>query len=229
MSPEAIRSGQDQVPESDRLRGSGLPGSLPSTDRARFRRRAVWLVTGNLIYNVAEGVLAIWWGAKAQSSALVAFGLDSGIETAAASIVLWRLVSEVRANQATVDRREATAHRFIGWTFIALALYVVIDAGGTLLSQKAPDESLLGIALAAVSLSFMPVLSWMKLRVAAQLGSRALRAEALETLACSYLSATLLFGLGANTLFGWWWADPAAAVLMVPWLIREGREGINTV
>jgi divalent metal cation (Fe/Co/Zn/Cd) transporter len=115
----------------------------------------------------------------------------------------------------------------VGATFLLLAVYVSGQAGFSLLARHVPDESLLGIALAVASLIVMPLASWGKLRAAREIGSAALRAEAKETLACSYLSFALLLGLVANTTVGWWWADPAAALLMVPWLVKEGREGLR--
>ena len=116
--------------------------------------------------------------------------------------------------------------RLIGITFLVLAAYVTVQAVYALTTQSRPGESLVGIVLAAASLIIMPLLAWGKLRVARGLGSEALRAEDLEeTLACAYLSFTLLLGLLLNATLGWWWADPAVALLMVPWLIREGLEG----
>jgi len=108
-----------------------------------------------------------------------------------------------------------------------LAAYVSSQAGWTLWQRAAPQESWIGILLASVSLVVMPLISWGKLRAAREIGSAALRAEAKETLACSYLSLTLLLGLGANAIRCWWWADPLAALLMVPWLVKEGREGLG--
>ena len=118
-------------------------------------------------------------------------------------------------------------HVFVGVTFILLALYVTAQAGWVLWTQDAPEESAIGIALAATSLVIMPLVAWGKLRTARELGSAALRAEAKETLACSYLSFTLLLGLVANATAGWWWADPLAALLMVPWLVKEGRDALS--
>jgi len=126
-----------------------------------------------------------------------------------------------------IERSERRVHRFIGGTFVALALYVLFQAGWTLWQQKTVEESFLGIILAVVSLVIMPLVSWGKLRAARIIASPALRAEAKETLACSYLSFTLLLGLVANAVAGWWWADPVAALLMVPWLIKEGVEGLR--
>ena len=112
-------------------------------------------------------------------------------------------------------------------TFLALSLYVLIQAGWTLWQREVASESLIGIILALASLVIMPLVAWGKLRTANAIGSAALRAEAKETLACSYLSLTLLLGLVANATAGWWWADPVAALCMVPWLITEGMEGVR--
>jgi divalent metal cation (Fe/Co/Zn/Cd) transporter len=177
---------------------------------------------------VIEAGLALWAGAAAHSIALVGFGFDSIIECIAAAALLWRLSVEGRgAERAAVERAEHRVHRIVGFTFVMLALYVTAQAGWTLWQKAAPEESTLGMIVAAASLVVMPLVSWGKLRAAREIGSTALRAEAKETLACSYLSFTLLLGLGANAVVGWWWADPVAALLMVPWLIKEGREGLS--
>jgi divalent metal cation (Fe/Co/Zn/Cd) transporter len=193
-----------------------------------WARIGLWLVTATMAYNVAEGAIALWAGVQARSIALVGFGLDSYIECAAAAALLWRLTLEARgAHPDIVERSEQRVHRFIGATFIALALSVLAEAGWTLWTREAPGESLVGIMLAAASLVIMPLVAWGKLHAAKAINSAALRSEAKETLACSYLSLTLLFGLVANAAAGWWWADPIAALLMVPWLIKEGLEGVR--
>jgi divalent metal cation (Fe/Co/Zn/Cd) transporter len=207
--------------------------SAPSTNVssatvARWRRIGLWLVGATLAYNIIEGILAIWAGVQAHSIALVSFGLDSFIECAAAGVLLWRLAIEARgASAEIIERSERRVHRFIGGTFFALALYVLFQASWTLWQQKTVEESFLGIILAVASLVIMPLVSWGKLRAAHMLNSAALRAEAKETLACSYLSFTLLLGLVTNAVVGWWWADPVAALLMVPWLVKEGIEGLR--
>jgi len=179
-------------------------------------------------YNLVEAGLALGAGIRARSVVLVGFGLDSVIECAAAGVLLWRLRLEWRGvERLSLERAERRVHRFVGLTFFALAAYVVGQAAWTLTVGETPAESLLGIALAVASLVIMPLVAWGKLRAARELGSGALRAEAMETLACSYLSLALLLGLGANALWGSWWADPIAALAMVPWLIREGREGLE--
>ncbi len=195
---------------------------------SKWLRIAIALVAGTMLYNIVEAVIATLWGRKAESIALFGFGLDSLIECAAASVMLWQLFAQLRGVQGEeLERKERIVRRFIGGTFIALAVYIVIEAGWTLWKAEAPEKSTVGIVLALASLVIMPSISIFKLRAARELGSRALRAEAKETLVCSYLSFTLLAGLGANSWLGWWWADPFAALLMVPWLIKEGREGLR--
>lgn len=201
---------------------------VESLGRSGWTRIALWLVSATLAYNLLEAGLAIGAGVAARSVALVGFGLDSVIEFAAASVLLWRLSREARgADPESLEQSERRALRFVGGTFLLLAAYVVAQALWVLGTRSAPGESLLGIVVAAASLVIMPLVSWGKLRAAREIGSAALRAEAKETLACSYLSLTLLLGLVANAVAGWWWADPAAALIMVPWLVREGIEGIR--
>lgn len=200
----------------------------PEDEKRSTAKLAQWLVGVTLVYNLIEAGIALAAGYSAESIALVGFGLDSIIEVSAASVLLWRLSLETRgADVATVEAAEHRVHRFVGWTFFALAAYVLTHAALSLGRHEEPAESTVGIVLATVSLILMPLVSIWKLRVAAELGSVSLRAEAKETLACSYLSATLLVGLAANAVLGWWWADPVAALLMVPWLIMEGREGLS--
>ncbi len=193
-----------------------------------WRRTAIRLVGATLAYNVIEAVIALWSGERAESIALFGFGLDSVIEFSASGVVLWRFrIESAGGSVEAVEAAEGRAHRFIGGTFLALAAYVAANAGWTLWKSEAPQPSLPGILLATASLLVMPVMSVAKLRVASRLGSRLLRAEAKETLACSWLSLTLLLGLAANAWQGWWWADPAAALAMVPWLVKEGLEGLR--
>ncbi len=198
-------------------------------DSARdWTRIALWLVVGTIVYNVLEAIVALWSGVKADSIALVGFGLDSVIECIAAAALLWRLSVAARgADDEQVERAERRVQQLVGVTFLLLAAYVTGQSGWTLWTQQAPGESFVGIALALASLVIMPIVSLGKLRAAREIGSAALRAEAKETLACSYLSFALLVGLVANAAAGWWWADPVAALVMVPWLVKEGREGLS--
>jgi len=196
--------------------------------KSRWMRIAHRLVVATMGYNAIEAGVALASGIVAHSIALIGFGLDSVIELAAAAVLLWRLRLERRgADEESVERTERRVLVFVGITFLLLAAYVGFEAVWTLRNHEAAAESTVGIVLAAASLVLMPLISWAKLRAAAKIGSGALRAEAKETLACSYLSFTLLLGLVCNAVAGWWWADPLAALLMVPWLVREGIEGIR--
>jgi len=203
-----------------------LPRVRASDPRARL---AITLVAVTAAYNVIEAIVAIGSGVAADSIALIAFGLDSLIELGAAAFVLWRLRLEFR--DVTLHRLQVTerrVHRLVGWTLLALAAYVLVDAAWTLWRHNKPEGSLIGIVLAGFSVIAMPLIGWAKLRVAHALGSGALHAEAIETLACAWLSAALLVGLVANALLGWWWADPLAAIAMIPWLLNEGREALSS-
>ena len=187
-------------------------------------RLARSLLGATIFYNVAEGVIAISSGVAAGSIALFAFGADSYLEVAAASAVLWRLLI---ADEERGERAERRAMRFIGWTFVALAAAIVYQALSAFATRDGAQESYVGIGLAVASVTLMPGLALWKLRTAAQGNIIALAAEAKETLACSYLSVTLLAGLVANAVAGWWWLDPLTALLLVPWLVREGLEGVR--
>lgn len=182
------------------------------------------LLVFTILYNIAEGIVAIWSGVAAGSLALIAFGADSYLEVAAASAVLWRLLI---ADEERGERAEQRAMRFIGWTFLALAAAIVYQAAAALAGRNGAQESLVGIGLALASVTIMPVLSLWKLKTAADGNIVALAAEAKETLACSYLSLALLAGLVANAVSGWWWLDAVTALLLVPWLVREGLEGVR--
>ncbi len=194
----------------------------------RWLRIGLGLVIATMLYNIVEAMIALWAGTEAASIALIEFGLNSLIELSAGGILLWRLRLEMQgATAERVARADRRVHQFVGASFFALAVYVLGQASWILWRQAAPDESPIGIILACLSLTIMPLMSLGKLRAAAVVGSQALRAEAKETLACSYLSLTLLLGLSANAALDWWWADPVAALGMLPWLIKEGREGLS--
>ena len=190
----------------------------------RLRRLAVALLILTALYNVAEGVIAIASGLRAESLTLLAFGADSYLEVLAAGAVLWRL--SYRDEEAG-ERAEQRAMRLIGWTFLILAAAVVFQSVSALIQRHAAEESVVGLLLLAASLVLMPVLSLAKLWTAARAKLPVLAAEAKETVACSYLSLTAFAGLLATALLGWWWLDAAAALLLVPWLVREGLEGVR--
>lgn len=190
----------------------------------RWKGLAVALLVVTVLYNVAEGVIAVYGGLQAGSIVLLAFGADSYLEVLAAGAVLWRLSYQ---DEEAGERAEQRAMRLIGATFLLLAAAVVFQSVVALAGRHAADESRLGLALLAASLVTMPLLSLAKLWTAARGKIPALAAEAKETVACSYLSLTAFGGLLATALLGWWWLDAAAALLLVPWLAREGLEGVR--
>lgn len=201
---------------------ASLLAGVEREDLVRRGQRLSWLTLG---YNTVEGFIAIGAGLLAGSVALVGFGFDSAIELVASAAALWRLNADV--NPIERERAEALTLRVVGVLFLALALYVTLDAANALLKQEAAGESTVGIVLAAASLVVMPLLARAKRKVAIALGSRALQSEAQQTQLCTYLSAILLGGLTLNAFFGWWWADPAAALVMVPIIGKEGVEALR--
>ncbi len=179
-------------------------------------------------WNVLEAIVAIGAGILAGSIALIGFGMDSIIETLAGLVLLWRLQKEARGGDSEEsERAEKTALILVGITFFLLAFYVAFESGKKLLFHEVPEESILGIILAMISLIVMPILSYLKLQTGKQLSSKALEADAMETAICAYLSFTLLLGLSLNAFFGWWWADPVAAIAMLPVIIKEGWEAFS--
>lgn len=191
-------------------------------------RLAISLLTLTILYNLLEGLIAVWQGYLANSISLVGFGLDSLIEISASTVVLWHIIrAKAGISECQLEGQEQFTRRFVGFTFLALALYVGTQAIFDLWTHKVPEESTVGIVIAILSLIIMPFLAEKKAQVAKSLNSQALALEAKETVCCAYLSLILLVGLGANALLGWWWADPVAGLVMVPWLIKEGFEGIK--
>lgn len=195
-------------------------------DRARLLHRGVLLEAGTVGYNALEGLVAIAAGLTAGSVALTGFGADSVIEVTSGAILWWRLRAELGSPplRATVERRAARA---AGALLLALAAYLLAESGRRLWTREQPAVSVIGIAVTALSLVAMPLLARAKLRVAAALDSRALRADAHETIVCAWLSLTTLAGLVLTAAFGWWWADPAAALAMLPLIVREGLEALR--
>ena len=198
---------------------------ITTTERQSVVRRGQWLTWATLLYNSLEAVLSIGAGLVAGSVALVGFGMDSVIELIASGAGLWRLRAD--SDPLTRARTERQTVRLIGLCFLALALYVTYGAGHILLARHAPAESVLGIVIAAGSLIVMPVLARATRRVGFRLASGALAAEAKQTQLCAYLSAILLAGLACNAAVGWWWADPAAALAMVPLIGSEGLRALR--
>jgi divalent metal cation (Fe/Co/Zn/Cd) transporter len=198
---------------------------IGGTDRARLVRRGRNLEYFTIAYNSLEGLIAIAAGLFAWSIALVGFGVDSVIEVTSGVALLWRLHRDV--DEAGRERAEAITLKIVGVCFLALAAYVSYDSVMSLIRRESPEESIPGIVLAAVSLIVMPLLVRAKRKVARGIKSNAMVADAKQTELCTYLSAILLGGLLLNALLGWWWADPVAALVMVPIIIKEGIEGLR--
>jgi divalent metal cation (Fe/Co/Zn/Cd) transporter len=175
-----------------------------------------------VLWNAVEALVALAAGAVSGSVSLLGFGIDSVIESSSGIILLWQL-SDVTKREF----RERTALKLVGLSFLFLALYVAIEAMRSLITRTPPEKSWVGVTLALVSLMVMPLLARAKRRLGAQLRSPALLADSRQTEFCAYLSAILLAGLSFNAAFGWWWADPAAALAMVPIIGREGYEALK--
>ena len=177
----------------------------------------------SLGWNVVETFVGLAAGIAAGSVALVGFGLDSIVEASSATILTWRLRSELSGRRSAEDA-ERKAVKAVAIAFFALALYIGSRAVYDLITTSRPEESAVGIVLAVVSLIVMPLLAWAKRSVARTLNSRSLQADAKQTTLCTYISAFVLVGLSANSLFGWWWADPLAGLAIAALAVREGRE-----
>lgn len=196
--------------------------------REQLLRRGVRLEIATVVWNAIEGIIAVGAGVLASSVALIGFGVDSFVETTSGAIVGWRLRAELvgQFDKEQAELLERRAGRIAGALLLGLSVYIVVDAGRRLFGfGSVAEESRLGIVLTAISMIIMPVLGWAKLRTAVALHSGALRADAYETITCSWLSLTTFLGLVLNAAFGWWWADPLAALAIVPLAVREGLEG----
>ena len=181
-------------------------------------RRARLLAGASVAYNVLEAVVAVTAGALASSIALVGFGLDSLVEVGSGLVILWQF------HHPLPESRERQALRWIAVSFFALAAYIATESVRSLAGGPSAEHSALGIGLAIASLAVMPFLSWAQRRTGRELGSGSVVADSKQTLLCTYLSAVLLVGLLANAWFGWWWADPAAGLVIAAVAAREGVE-----
>lgn len=191
---------------------------LTPSRRRVLGRRAQLLAGASVAYNVVEGVVAVTAGSLANSSALIGFGLDSAVEVASGLIILWQF------RHPMPESRERRAEQLIALSFFALAAYVAYESVSSLVLGERPSTSLVGIVLAIASLMVMPFLSWAQRGTGRELNSGAVVADSTQTLLCTYLSAVLLAGLLANTLLGWWWFDPVAALVIAAVAVREGRQ-----
>ncbi len=204
---------------------AAFPEASTAPDRAALVARGRRLEYFTLAWNGFEAAVALVAGALAGSIALVGFGLDSVIETISAGILLWRLQPEQDGHRR--ERAELTARRLVGVCFLLLAAYVAIESIRALWTKALPERSLPGILIAVAAIVVMPILGRAKRRVAAQLNSGALHADSRQADFCAYLSAILLVGLLLHAGLGWWWADPLAALIMVPIIAREGVQGLR--
>ncbi len=196
-------------------------------DKEVLRRRALTWVWAGEAWNILEAGVALWSAKSAASVALLGYGLDTLIELFAGGVLIWHLGHEWRA-ESHAEVSEKKALRLVGVTFLLLAAYILVQAVLTLFGRSAePQKSPVGIGLVIASALVMAVIVFPKTRLARKLGSSALREEAMESLVCSIQSVTVLIGLGANALWGWWWADPVAALALIPFLLKEGSESIN--
>ena len=193
--------------------------------RQAFARRGRQLEYFTIAWNILEGLVAVIFGVKAGSVSLIGFGIDSFIEVTSGSTLLWRMA--VDADEEKRERNEKLSLRIVGVCFFVLAVYIACESASDLLSGEQPEHSIPGIALACVSLIVMPLLSRAKKKVGNSLSSAAMHADAKQTDFCVYLSVILLAGLLLNALLGWWWADPIAALIMVPIIAKEGIDGIK--
>lgn len=189
--------------------------------RAVLRRRIRLLVAATITYNVIEAIVAITAGTIASSVALIGFGLDSVIEVSSAAAVAWQFAGR------DPEKRERTALCVIAWSFFALAAYVTVESIRALVGGSEAERSTVGIALVATSVLVMPFLSLAQRRAGRELGSASAVADSKQTLLCTYLSAAVLLGLVLNAALGWWWADPAAGLVLAALAVREGRNALR--
>ena len=199
-----------------------VPSSHPH--RAALIGRAFVVEYVTVIWMVVEAAVAIWSGVRAGSVSLTAFGIDSVIELASAGVLIWRLVVELRHGEVFAENAEHTARRIAGGLLFALAAYVVASAAWNLWARTGEVFSLPGLVVTACAMPIMYVLARRKLVLADALGSRALRADAMEAVTCGWLSLVVLAGLLVQTLTGAWWVDAVTSLGVVWFLVKEGRE-----
>ena len=204
---------------------AGVLERLDTSGRPHLLRRALRLEYFTVGWNVVEGVVSVMAAAAAGSIALLGFGIDSFVESASGLILVWRLRGELRTgDHATIERIERRARRGVAFSLFALAAYVAVDAAVALANREHPEPSAVGIGVTIASLVAMVWLARRKRAAAAALGSRALGADSVQTMACWWLSWITLSGIALNAALGWWWADPVAALAMTVFLVREARE-----
>jgi divalent metal cation (Fe/Co/Zn/Cd) transporter len=199
------------------------------SDNVRFALLLTYITIG---WMTIEGAASLLLGWASKSLLLEAFGIDSVVELFSAAVLLWRFRVEASDNATSVHVNlvERRAARLVGYSLYALVIYVVLNSGyGLFIANRTTDthESVWGIVIGAVAKVGMPILAAYKLKVAARLNSRALRADAIESITCGYLSIVLMIGLAATWLLGWWWLDSVAALALIPFLVKEARAAIS--
>lgn len=195
-----------------------MSATLTTERRSTLHRRVRFIVGFTITYNVIEAIVSIWAGVLASSAALIGFGLDSVVEVLSAVAIAWQFTRK------DPERWEKVTVRAIGLAFFALAAYVTVDAVMSLISQEGPEHSPLGLGITALSLIIMPLLAWFEVRTGRELDSKSVLADAKQLILCVYLSGAVFIGLMLNSLFGWWWADSVAALVVAVLAIREGIE-----
>jgi len=195
-----------------------MSAPMTAARRSTLHRRVRFIVGFTISYNVIEAIVAIWAGTLASSAALIGFGLDSVVEVLSAAAIAWQFTRK------DPEHWEKVTVRAIGLAFFALAAYVTVDAVMSLISQEGPEHSPLGLGITALSLIVMPLLAWFEVRTGRELESKSVMADAKQLILCIYLSGAVFIGLILNTLFGWWWADSVAALVVAVLAIREGIE-----
>lgn len=198
--------------------GGSMSETLTTARRAMLHRRVRFIVGFTITYNVIEAIVAVWAGVLASSAALIGFGLDSVVEVLSAAAVTWQFTRK------DPERWETVTVKAISIAFFALAAYVSIDAVLALVGQEGPDRSPLGLGITALSLVVMPLLAWIEVRTGRELGSKSVMADAKQLILCIYLSGAVFIGLVLDSLFGWWWADSVAALVVAVLAVREGLE-----
>ena len=203
-------------------------GDQQDEGRRELLRRGRWVEIASLTYNAIEVGVSLVAGFIAGSSALIAFGLDSVVEGLSGGMLLWRLRGEEQGvGKAEVKRRKRRALYVLAFSFFALSAFILYDATSKLAAQETPETSIVGIALLFVSLVLNPFLAWGKYATGKKLGSEALVLDAKDTMICLYQTIVVLAGLGLNAALGWWWADPVAALAIIPYALWEGREAVT--
>ncbi len=188
----------------------------------RLHKKALLLSYFTVGYNVLEGIASIFAGLFAGSIALVGFGSDSFVESLSGGVMIWRFRKHGKITEEEEEKVELKATRLIAYTFFILGSYVLYESVNKLCFHEIPDQSLLGIIIAIVSIIVMPVLFYMKYQTGKSVNSKSLVADSKQTLACTFMSVALLIGLGLNYLYGLWWADPVVGLIIVVFLIKEG-------